>query len=121
MADDTRPVTRRSFLSRIVGPLVLAAGGLAVALLLTELGFRVLKPQDPDFFNWEKLKRRSIGAGPVWAHIPNSSSNSYTGVPVRINSLGLRDDEVALPKPPRVFRILAVGDSITFGFGVHLE
>src|SRR5262249_11129127 len=39
----------------------------------------------------------------------------------RINSHGLRDDEIRLPKPPHVFRILLLGDSFTFGVGVELH
>jgi lysophospholipase L1-like esterase len=37
---------------------------------------------------------------------------------VRTNSRGLRDDEVAVPKPPGVFRILLLGDSMTAGLEV---
>ncbi|MDJ0849843.1 MAG: GDSL-type esterase/lipase family protein [Myxococcota bacterium] len=40
---------------------------------------------------------------------------------VSINSLGLRDREVSASKPPGVRRILAIGDSITFGMGVGAE
>jgi len=39
----------------------------------------------------------------------------------RINRHGLRDEEIRLPKPPQVFRILMVGDSFTFGVGVELH
>ena len=35
----------------------------------------------------------------------------------RVNSLGMADDEVAQRKPPGVFRIAFVGDSITCNFG----
>src|SRR6185369_4764417 len=35
------------------------------------------------------------------------------------NSIGLRDDEIVLPKPPHEFRILTVGGSITTGYGVE--
>ena len=42
----------------------------------------------------------------------------FAGVPVHINSLGLRDDrEYDLRKGPRTFRILILGDSVTFGHG----
>src|SRR5260370_1025014 len=49
------------------------------------------------------------------------SQTRFIGVPVAINSLGLRGDEVSVPKPPRTIRIVAVGDSITFGYGIPVE
>ena len=43
------------------------------------------------------------------------------GVPVKINSLGLRDDEISVAKPDGVVRILMLGDLVTFGWGVLQE
>ena len=40
------------------------------------------------------------------------------GVDVSINSKGLRDREIAVQRRPGVFRILMLGDSLTFGWGV---
>jgi hypothetical protein len=46
----------------------------------------------------------------------------FAGVPVHINSLGLRDPrEYPLDKGPRTFRILVLGDSVTFGHGSVYE
>jgi len=50
---------------------------------------------------------------------PNSEGTHVTRefeTPVRINSLGYRDDEFEAAKSGR-FRILAIGDSFTFGYG----
>jgi len=44
----------------------------------------------------------------------------YKGVPVRINSLGLRGGELAAP-PAGVPRVALVGDSVTFGNGCREE
>lgn len=46
----------------------------------------------------------------------------FAGVPVHINSLELRDPrEYALAKKPNTFRILVLGDSVTFGHGSIYE
>ena len=38
-----------------------------------------------------------------------------------MSSQGLRNEKVTVPKPKDVYRILALGDSFTFGWGINLE
>lgn len=62
---------------------------------------------------------------PLYDHsyIPNCVSTFKTGewdTAVRINSQGLRDDEI-LPKQQDELRILMLGDSFTWGYGVEQE
>lgn len=54
-----------------------------------------------------------------WRLKPNQ--DCFTKVdhkPVHINSMGTRGPEFQVPKPPGVVRILSVGDSKTFGWGL---
>ncbi len=108
-----------SFLS-LLGKLAVSAITILITVLFLEGGVRLLKPQDPDLYNGDKFMRLYPPPGEPQSLVPHIAGN-YTGVPVQINSLGLRDREVAIPKPPGLFRAVAIGDSITFGFGVRLE
>jgi hypothetical protein len=59
-----------------------------------------------------------------WRPRANAHGNSRrTGreIEYRINSKGIRDEEVPHAKPDGEFRIVAIGDSRTFGFGVSME
>ncbi len=53
-------------------------------------------------------------------HIPNARSLA-DGVEISINSYGFRDHEFPIDKPEGVCRIVALGDSLTFGQGVPVE
>ncbi len=59
-----------------------------------------------------------------WRHVPNtqvlSESREYK-VEYKINSKGLRDIERSYDKRDGQFRILCVGDSITFGWGINAQ
>ena len=53
--------------------------------------------------------------------IPNFDGLGPLGVPVKINSFGFRDDEHERLKPSGTIRVLGLGDSFTFGWGVQVE
>jgi lysophospholipase L1-like esterase len=108
-------------LARAVVSLALAGAALVATLLVLEVAVRVALPQDLAFFDGSTIKRPSTRPGLRYELIPGGHAADYVGVPVSINRLGLRDRELAVPKPPGTVRVLGVGDSVTFGYGVRLE
>lgn len=96
-------------------------------LLVLELGVRIFAPQpllDSDLFlqpiHDARATARSVGR----SLRPNTDvmhKTSEFDVRVRINSHGLRDDEIPYAKPAGTKRILFLGDSMTFGYGVEVQ
>jgi lysophospholipase L1-like esterase len=103
--------------SRLAAPLrifALLAVSTAASLALGECALRAFRPE-PLGFHW-------LSAEGLPVHVPNLVSEyrrEEFRAAVRINSLGFRDGEFAIPKPPGTFRILALGDSFTEGLQVH--
>ena len=66
----------------------------------------------PGFFLSDAMRGQRLAAG---------YDGWFAGVPVHINGLELRDArEYDLSKKPNTFRVLVIGDSVTFGHGsVH--
>jgi hypothetical protein len=87
-----------------------------VLMLVTEVWVRATfdaRHGTPGLFVPDPVRRMRLAA---------NYSGWFAGVPVHTNSLGLRDDrEYALPKTPATFRILVLGDSVTFGHGSVAE
>jgi lysophospholipase L1-like esterase len=65
----------------------------------------------------QQLKRISTDPKIGHEHQPSKKAR-LMGVDVSINSLGLRGPEIPLEKAPNERRILMLGDSLTFGWGV---
>ena len=52
------------------------------------------------------------------------SQRAYTNLhskPIYINAHSIREDDIPLRKPEGIYRILIIGDSTTFGFGIELK
>ena len=108
---------------KVAGVLVLAGGGIVAGILLAEIGIALFYPQkvrvtqatvnffvqyDPEL-GWANRKGASGGLTP-----PDNGPPTQ----VAVNAEGFRGREVRLPKPKGGKRILFLGDSNTFGFGV---
>jgi lysophospholipase L1-like esterase len=101
------------------------AGRVALALAIVGFWLEVA----PRFlFGVQPLTKESI----VWEYHPKlgwwhepGASGTFVKLdcrqPIVINSHGLREREIGHDKPPGVFRILALGNSVTVGFEVPPE
>lgn len=108
--------------------------GTVLALLLLEGFLRLVDPiglaYDREFtayrmhaltFAWENTPPEQVDLdGRLYQHKPNLDL-PFGSFWLRTNSLGCRGPEVAREKPDDVFRIVVLGDSVAFGWGVDDE
>lgn len=99
----------------LAGNLVIAGLSMVFVLGIAEVALRLLQAPDP---LWTR-------ADAVLHHVqvPGIETRFRTAewdTGVRINSVGLRDDEVG-EKLKDTLRVLALGDSFTWGFGVESD
>lgn len=101
---------------------LLILGSLILSFLVLELIANFLsQPYIEQQRNWyEPIHRYSENKELIYELVPNSYS-TYWGVPVRINSYGTRGKEFSFKKENGKFRILVLGDSVTFGLKVEEE
>jgi len=97
--------------------LAVLAAAMFVAFGLCEIGARLMfpAPQDPG------REPRILFQSQPWGgfvHLPNQQGWMDDGF-ITVNSLGLRGPEPESPRVPGHPRVLAIGDSTTFGLGVN--
>jgi len=102
--------------------------GLAVGLLGAEGLLRLVHPVElhpTDTFlsaaGRSPLQRGQSAARWLRPHMVARHVQQDFDVEVRINSAGLRDREIPHAKPAGTRRVLVLGDSFTFGYGVELD
>jgi len=95
-----------SGLRRALGNILLVCGGLLAVLILAEVGLRILGITYPIFDAYDATRGVALKPGKQgWYY-------GEGGAYVKINSLGYRDVEHTREKPPGVFRIAVLGDSM---------
>jgi lysophospholipase L1-like esterase len=95
----------------------LALGAVAVALVSCELMARIVFPAPPDPTRQPQIVYQ---ADPEIRYRLMANQRGWIDDGfVTTNSLGIRGPEIAVPKPSGRFRIVAIGDSVTFGWGVN--
>lgn len=104
---------------------IVLLGTVLICSIAMELTLRVMFFRSLDFSMemWKyaaQLKRPVEDPQLNFAHVPNGSS-FLMGAQVNINSYGHRDSEYSQAKPSDVYRIVILGDSTTFGWGVPAE
>jgi lysophospholipase L1-like esterase len=95
---------------RGVASALLALCGLGVPLALLDFGLRPFVEPKTTIYT----RDRELG----WRLAPGAE-DEYGGARVRINARGLRGPELEPAKPPGSLRMLWLGDSVTFGYGVE--
>lgn len=111
------PVRALKNLLRIIG--VVALSALAGELLLFAFGFpNGIQVHETDLRTYDDELVYRLRPGVL---IAGKRTPYFVHPEIRTNSMGLRDREFAVPKPAGRFRILSLGDSYAFGWGVASE
>ncbi len=91
---------------------------ILISVLAVEGALRLLYDVPP---NWLEPQTQHLEEPLLGWILPQNDRSFTIDAPVRTNSLGLRDDEMPIEKPPGETRILSLGDSFTFALGVRFE
>ncbi len=111
-----RPSARKIHWAGNIYALILST---VATIAIAELGLRVLNPWGIEFFHIMPYHMQGMVDHPQLGYVHPVSVSYWLGRNrVELNSHGLRDEEVPYPKPPGERRILVLGDSVTFGWGV---
>ncbi|MFK7739646.1 MAG: hypothetical protein AB8H80_04920 [Planctomycetota bacterium] len=127
--ESARPAAKRSRRRRrLLFVLVALAVGSLLSLLLLELAFRLFWKLPPWFAEFRQAGMYASLDGGTPSLQPgyrgSMALDAGKDVAVRINSLGMRGDELPAPsseRGSRQARVLAIGDSMVFGYGLEAE
>ena len=111
-----------SRLTRVLGPIVLVLISTVVALALGEVVVRLVFPPVPTVIDARTVATGAYEAHPVLGWLPRPNVTGHYrrfGATFTTNSRGLRDREHSLERSPGVRRIVVLGDSFAWGYGVN--
>lgn len=92
---------------------------LSVILLVAEIILRVFNPLGSNYIYEARRYFKIMRADQTYAYIHRAGvQDQFQGVDVRINTEGFRGRDFAVKKPERTYRILLLGDSVVFSWGV---
>ena len=119
---------------KTTGKIFLSIGSIFLTLLLAEIGFRIAayrkdqrtlehfnttrRPENGASVHWSNMIQLSQNPRVIFELIPNLSV-MFLGEPVTINENGFRGPLFPEAKPPGTVRIVGLGDSVMFGWGVQ--
>jgi lysophospholipase L1-like esterase len=121
-ANGSLPAARSSLVNRFLTGVCLVTGAVCITLLCMEVMLRLVgyNPFRDLLDGRQFILRVSSNPDLIYELTPNSRGFAW-GTDVEINSFGFRDREYATDKPESVTRIVAIGDSVTFGNYLPLE
>jgi lysophospholipase L1-like esterase len=104
---------------RWAGNLYLLLASTVVAVVGAEIGLRLVNPWGIELFSLLPYHMQGMVDHPQLGYVHPGSITYHLGDNrVSLNAHGHRDDEMPVEKPAGERRILVLGDSVTFGWGV---
>lgn len=92
-----------------------------ITLSSIEVAIRFIDPLGISYYEEERrYAREKVADAKLRFHHPFSWKTQYQGVEVAFNEFGLRDEPIGA-KPENEYRILVLGDSVTFGWGTEKQ
>lgn len=96
-----------------------------IMLVIFELVLRAIQPEPQDFLDLRGIQRISPYPGVLYEPKPETAKTftrkNVGTITYRINKLGMRGKEVTVKKPENIYRILTVGDSVSFGIDLAVK
>lgn len=114
------PLSAKKVFSGLAAILVATIICLVALEVLTRITYSIRMDYQIEMSRYAAAMKREAGRKLSHTHQPNSE-DTLMGVQVTTNSHGFRDTEYPIEKPAGTYRIMLLGDSLTFGWGVEAE